>query len=50
MSTYEYWQEFAAKWGFIYFALLFALGCAYALWPSKKQQFERAARQPLDED
>ena len=50
MSTYEYWQSFAAKWGFVYFALLFAIGCGYALWPSKKKYFEKAARLPLDED
>ncbi|MFI5013354.1 MAG: cbb3-type cytochrome c oxidase subunit 3 [Hyphomicrobiales bacterium] len=50
MSTYEFWQSFAAKWGFVYFAALFAIACGYALWPSKKKHFENAARLPLDED
>jgi cytochrome c oxidase cbb3-type subunit IV len=50
MSTYEAWQNFAAGWGFAYFAALFAIACAYALWPSKREQFEEAARLPLKED
>jgi cytochrome c oxidase cbb3-type subunit IV len=50
MSNYEFWQDIAAKWGFVYFAVFFAIACGYALWPSKKKFFERAARLPLDED
>jgi cytochrome c oxidase cbb3-type subunit 4 len=50
MSTYEFWQSFAAKWGFVYFAILFAIGCGYALRPSKKKHFDHAARLPLDEE
>jgi len=50
MSTFELLRDFAAKWGFIYFALLFVLGCGYALWPSRKKHFERAARLPLNEE
>jgi cytochrome c oxidase cbb3-type subunit IV len=50
MSTYQYFQDFAAKWGFAYFAIMFAIGCAYAFWPSRKSVFDKAARQPLDED
>jgi cbb3-type cytochrome oxidase subunit 3 len=29
---------------------MFALVLAYALWPSRKRQFEQAARIPLQED
>jgi cytochrome c oxidase cbb3-type subunit IV len=50
MSTYEAWQKFAAGWGLAYFAALFAIACAYALWPTKKNQFDEAARLPLKED
>jgi cytochrome c oxidase cbb3-type subunit IV len=50
MATYEFVRELAAKWGFVYFAVLFGLACAYALRPSRKQHFDRAARLPLDED
>jgi len=50
MSTYEAWRDFAAGWGFAYFAVLFAIACAYALWPARKNQFDEAARLPLEED
>jgi len=50
MSTYEAWQSFAAGWGLFYFAVMFAIACAYALWPSRKQQFDETARLPLEED
>ena len=50
MSPYEFWQAFVAKWGFFYFAMIFFLACAYALWPTWKSEFDRAARLPLDED
>ncbi len=50
MSTYEAWRSFVAGWGFAYFALLFAAACLYALWPSRKRQFEETARLPLEED
>lgn len=32
------------------FVLIFLAIVAYALWPSRKQQFEAAARLPLRED
>ena len=50
MSSYEWWRSIAAEWGFVFFAVLFVIGCSYALWPSRKAQFEQAARLPLVED
>ena len=50
MSSYEWWRSIAAEWGFAFFAVTFAIGCIYALWPSRKAQFEQAARLPLAED
>ena len=50
MSAYDYWQAFVAKWGLVYFAAAFAGAFAYALWPAKKSEFDRAARLPLNED
>lgn len=50
MSNFELLRTFVAEWGLVYFALFFAFGCGYALWPSNKKQFERAARLPLSED
>ena len=49
-STYRALAEFAQTWGLAYFVLLFMVVLAYALWPARKHQFERAANIPLQED
>ena len=49
-STYRALAEFAQSWGLAYFVVLFLIVLAYALWPSRKAQFEEAARLPLRED
>ncbi|MDP2296498.1 MAG: cbb3-type cytochrome c oxidase subunit 3 [Pseudolabrys sp.] len=49
-STYRAAAEFAQTWGLAYFVIVFALVLTYALWPSRKQQFDDAARIPLRED
>lgn len=48
--TFESLSAFAASWGSIYFAVMFFAAVAYALWPSKHDTFEHAARLPLTED
>jgi cytochrome c oxidase cbb3-type subunit 4 len=48
--TYQAVAEFAQTWGLIYFFAIFAIVLLYALWPSRKQQFDEAARIPLRED
>ena len=48
--TFQSLSAFAASWGSIYFALMFFAAVAYALWPSKRDTFEHAARLPLTED
>jgi cytochrome c oxidase cbb3-type subunit 4 len=48
--TYKAISEFAQTWGLIYFVVIFVLVLLYALWPSRKQQFDEAARIPLRED
>ena len=48
--TYRALAEFAQTWGLAYFVVIFATVLAYALWPSRKQQFDEAARIPLRED
>ncbi|MDD9907968.1 MAG: cbb3-type cytochrome c oxidase subunit 3 [Rhodospirillaceae bacterium] len=40
----------AQVWGLVFFVVLFAGVVAYALWPSNKGKFDRAARAPLDDD
>jgi cytochrome c oxidase cbb3-type subunit IV len=49
-ETYKMVAEFAQTWGLIYFVGIFVIVLAYALWPSRKQQFDAAARMPLRED
>ncbi len=48
--TYKAVAEFAQTWGLIYFMAIFVAVVIYALWPSRKKQFDDAARIPLRED
>ena len=48
--NFESATAFAASWGLAYFVVLFIGATAYALWPSKRGEFEHAARIPLTED
>ena len=49
-STYQSVAEFAQTWGLAYFVGVFVMVLIYALWPSRRRQFEEAARIPLRED
>jgi cytochrome c oxidase cbb3-type subunit 4 len=49
-ETYRALAEFAQTWGLVYFVVVFLAVLAYALWPSRKAQFDEAARLPLSED
>jgi len=49
-ETYRTVAEFAQTWGLVYFVAVFLGVVVYALWPSRKKQFEQAARIPLQED
>ena len=49
-ATYKLLAEFAQTWVLAYFVSVFLLVLVYALWPSRKQQFDEAARIPLRED
>jgi cytochrome c oxidase cbb3-type subunit IV len=48
--TYETVSRFVQQGGSVYFFLIFLAGVAYAVWPRKRQEFDRAARMPLDEE
>jgi cytochrome c oxidase cbb3-type subunit IV len=48
--TYRAVAEFAQTWGLAYFVFVFAVVTIYALWPSRKERFDEAARIPLRED
>ncbi len=49
-ETYRALAEFAQTWGLAYFVGVFLVVLAYALWPSRQQAFDEAARMPLRED
>ena len=49
-ATYRMFAEFAQTWGLAYFVTVFLVVLIYALWPSRQQQFDEAARMPLRED
>ena len=49
-ATYRTAAEFAQTWGLAYFVVIFVAVLLYALWPSRKRQFDEAARIPLRED
>lgn len=41
---------FAKTFGLLYLMGMFLAMAAYALWPSKKREFDRAARSVLDDE
>lgn len=48
--TYEQLSAFAQTSGMIYFIAIFAGVCIYALWPSNRAKFDKAARMPLENE
>jgi cytochrome c oxidase cbb3-type subunit 4 len=48
--TYAAVAHFAQTWGLGYFVAVFLVVLVYALWPSRRQTFDAAARIPLRED
>jgi cytochrome c oxidase cbb3-type subunit IV len=49
-DTYKFLAWFAQTWGLLYFVSVFGAVLCYALWPSRKAEFDKAARMPLQED
>jgi cytochrome c oxidase cbb3-type subunit IV len=49
-STYAFLAVVADTWGMFAFFTGFALVLVYALMPSKRSTYEKAARTPLEED
>ncbi len=50
METYNAVAHFAQSWGLIYFFIVFCAVVIFVMWPSRKKQYEEAARLPLRED
>ncbi|MCP4381485.1 MAG: CcoQ/FixQ family Cbb3-type cytochrome c oxidase assembly chaperone [Hyphomicrobiales bacterium] len=49
-DTYVALAEFAQSWGLVYFVLVFVVVVLLAMRPSRKRDYDRAARLPLSED
>jgi cytochrome c oxidase cbb3-type subunit 4 len=50
LAAYKALAEFAQTYGLVYFVAVFAIVIAWAMWPSRREKFEDAARVPLRED
>jgi len=48
--TYETMARIAQQGGAVYFLLIFVAACVYAYWPKRREEFDRVARLPLDEE
>lgn len=48
--TYETVSKIAQQGGLVYFTLIFLAGVAYALWPSHRDAFRKAASLPLEDE
>ena len=48
--SYQEIMEFTRSWDVVYFLVVFAGACVYALWPSNKEKFSQAASIPLHDD
>jgi cytochrome c oxidase cbb3-type subunit IV len=48
--SYKEILEFTRSWDVVYFLIVFAAACIYALWPSNKKKFDEAAEIPLHDD
>jgi cytochrome c oxidase cbb3-type subunit IV len=48
--SHETLVAFARTFGLFYLIAMFVVAVAYAFWPSKKGEFDRAARSVLDDE
>ncbi len=46
--TYQTMVQFAHTWGMFLFVIPFTIAVIYALWPSNRDEFRKAARAPLE--
>lgn len=48
--TFQEVSSFAQSWGLVFLMGMFLVAVVYALWPSNKDKFNKAAKSALDED
>ena len=47
---YQTVSAFAQSWGLVFLVAMFLTAVVYALWPSNRSKFRKAAHMPLEED
>ncbi|UUX50317.1 cbb3-type cytochrome c oxidase subunit 3 [Nisaea acidiphila] len=47
---YQTVSAFAQTWGLVFLVTMFGGAVIYALWPSNRGKFKKAAHMPLEED
>lgn len=48
--THQDVANFAESWGLVFLFSMFAVAIIYALWPTNKSKFAKAAQLPLDDE
>lgn len=48
--TYQEISSLSQSWGLVLLVVMFLIAVAYALWPTNKDKFDKAAKSPLDEE
>ncbi len=48
--TYQEISSLSQSWGLVLLTAMFVIAVAYALWPTNKEKFNKAAQSALDED
>lgn len=48
--THQDVANFAESWGLVFLFSMFAVAVIYALWPTNKSKFTKAAHQPLEDE
>ncbi len=48
--TYQYVSSLSQSWGLVFLVTMFLVAIVYALWPTNKDKFDKAAKRALDEE
>jgi len=48
--TFQDVSSLSQSWGLVFLAIMFLVAVAYALWPTNKDKFDKAAKRALDKE
>ncbi len=48
--TFHDVSSLSQSWGLVFLVTMFLIAVAYALWPTNKDKFDKAAKSALDEE